>query len=140
MFTSAVLISAGFIRLLPALLVAPCNLTPRGRKYQFGLCLLVLLHCWAKSAFPLNFFGFYDQSGKWPAQTFSDGLSRIQIRTSLSAFQKPNVGLMQAGLFCQSRPAQSLGCAIFLHNRGETVGQFQGNALHPPQNARHSLK
>jgi hypothetical protein len=130
MFTSAALISAGFIRLLPALLVAPCNLTPRGRKYQFGLCLLALLHYWAKSALLLNFFSLYNQSGKWSAQTFSNGLSRIQIRASLSAFQKPNIGLMEAGLFRQSRPAKSLGFAIFLHYRGEGVGQFQGNALH----------
>ena len=94
------------------------------------LCLLALLHCWVKSGLLLKLFSLYDQSGKWPPQTSSDGLRRIQIRASLSAFQKPNIGLMQAGLFRQSRPAKSSGFAIFLHHRGETVGQFHGNALH----------
>ncbi len=116
------MISTVFNRQLSTLPVTSRNLKPCDGKRRFDLRLVALLHSWLNSAFLLNFFGFDDQLRKTPAQTFSDGLSRIQIWASLSAFQKPNIGLVQTSFFRQSRPAQPPGFTAFLHDRGETVG------------------
>lgn len=49
----------------------------------------------------LDFFGFDDHLRKRESQTVCDGLSRVQIRASLPALQKSNVGLVESGLGSQ---------------------------------------
>jgi len=55
------------------------------------------------------------------SQSRGDGLCRVQIWASFSAFQKANVRLVKAGFLGQSRAAEFLCLPLFLDNAGKGI-------------------